>query len=73
MKKEILKKLTSRKFWAAVGALVTALCVLFGVDEITTEKLLTTLGALAVLLGYILTEGELDAKALDDGEKEEEK
>lgn len=73
MKKGILKKLTSRKFWAAVGALVTALCVLFGVDEMTTEKLLTTLGALAVLLCYILTEGELDAKALNDGEKEEEK
>lgn len=61
---EILRKLTSRKFWAAVCAFVTALCVLFGVDEMTTEKLVSTVGSLCVLLGYILTEGELDKDAI---------
>lgn len=67
MKREdIIRKLTSRKLWAAIGAFVAALCVLFGVDELTTEKLLTVLGALGVLLGYILTEGSIDRESISE-------
>ena len=49
----------------ALGALITAFCVLFGVDEMTTEKLLATVSALGVLAAYILTEGYLDVKSID--------
>ena len=49
----------------ALGALITAFCVLFGVDELTTEKLLATVSALGVLAAYILTEGYLDVKNID--------
>ena len=59
------KKLSSRKFWVAVSARAVALCVLFGVDELTLEKLAATISALGVLATYIFTEGYLDGKTLD--------
>lgn len=62
MKIDWRKKLSSRKFWMALGALITAFCVLFGVDELTTEKLLATISALSVLAVYIFTEGYIDGK-----------
>ena len=71
MKEEIKRKLTSRKFWAALCAFVGALCVLFGVDELTVEKLVTVLASLGVLATYILTEGYLDGKAMVNAEKDE--
>ncbi len=73
MKKIDLKtKLSSRKFWMALGALVCALCVLFGVDDLTVEKLATTISALGVLAAYILTEGYIDSKRIDNGEDKTE-
>ena len=54
----------------ALGALITAFCVLFGVDEMTTEKLLATVSALGVLAAYILTEGYLDVKSIDKNKSE---
>lgn len=68
MSSEWKKKLTSRKFWVAVSALVVALCVLFGVDELTVEKLAATVSALGVLMVYIFTEGALDEKSLQQAE-----
>lgn len=68
------KKLSSRKFWVAISALIATLCVLFGVDELTVEKLTATVSALGVLAAYILTEGYIDSKNLggssDDGSEE---
>lgn len=65
MKIDWRKKLSSRKFWIALSAFVCALCVLFGVDEFTLEKLTATITALGVLAAYILTEGYIDGKALE--------
>lgn len=65
MKIDWTKKLSSRKFWVALSALLCALCVLFGVDEFTVEKLTATLSALGVLAAYILTEGYIDAKSIE--------
>ena len=59
------QKLSSRKFWMALGGLVCTVCVLFGVDELTIEKLLATISALGVLATYILTEGYIDAKRME--------
>ena len=71
MKIDWAKKLGSRKFWVAISALVCALCILFGVDELTTEKLTATMSALGVLFAYILTEGYIDAKSIDKTDDEE--
>ena len=65
MKIDWKKKLSSRKFWAAASALICALCVLFGVDNFTVEKLTATVTALGVLAAYIFTEGYIDAKSMD--------
>lgn len=59
------RKLSSRKFWVAVSAFVGALCVLFGVDDLTTERLVATVSALGVMTVYILTEGYLDSKSMN--------
>lgn len=65
MKNEIIRKLSSRKFWAALGAFAVALCALLGVDELTVEKLAAVIGAFLVLWGYIFTEGKLDSQSMD--------
>jgi len=65
MRIDWVKKLSSRKFWVALSALVCTLCVLFGVDDFTTEKLTATITALGVLAAYILTEGYIDAKSIE--------
>ena len=57
--------LSSRKFWAALGAFAVALCALLGVDELTVEKLAAVIGAFSVLWGYIFTEGKLDSQSMD--------
>ncbi|MGM9631988.1 MAG: hypothetical protein ACI3XL_02720 [Eubacteriales bacterium] len=65
MKIDWRKKLSSRKFWLAVGGLVGTLCILFGVDELTSEKLVATVSALGVVAVYILTEGYIDGQNVD--------
>lgn len=56
------KKLTSRKFWLAVAGLITAILVIFGVEDIKIEQVCTLIGALATLCAYIFAEGYADAK-----------
>ena len=59
---DLKRKLSSRKFWAALGGFVFAMCVLFGIDEMTTEKLLAVISSMGVLVAYIFTEGYIDAQ-----------
>lgn len=54
------QKLTSRKFWAAVAGVVTTLMVIFNIDAVTQEQVIALLGALSVLIAYILGEGLVD-------------
>ena len=65
------QKLSSRKFWMAVSAFVCAICVIFGVDELTVEKLAAIISALGVLAAYILTEGYVDTKRIEKEKSEE--
>lgn len=54
-------KLSSRKFWAMLIAVASALLVLFGIEEPTRGQiiaLITEVGALSV---YIVGEGIIDA------------
>ena len=71
MNAEWRKKLSSRKFWVAVSAFAVALCVLFGVDVLTVEKLTATISALGVLMAYIFTEGYLDGQSIKEEAKAE--
>lgn len=61
MKIDWKSKLTSRKFWAAVTAVVTAMLTMFKVNELTIEQVTILIGAFAVLISYIVGEGMVDA------------
>ena len=64
------QKLTSRKFWAAIVAVVVSLCVLFGVPNVTQEQITALVMAVGGLIAYILGEGFVDAARLK-AEKED--
>lgn len=59
-KKEWIRKLTSRKFWVAVVAFVTALLVAFNVDAGSIERISSIIMSFGALIAYILAEGFAD-------------
>jgi len=59
-------KLSSRKFWVALVGFVTALAVVFGIDNLTIEKLAGVISASGVLIAYIITEGAVDISRSED-------
>ncbi len=62
--KEVLRKLSSRKLWAAVVGMAAGLAMVFGMDE---SIITTTAGAvvsLASVVTYIITEGKVDAESV---------
>ena len=70
MKIDWKKKLSSRKFWAMLAALVLSVLTAFGVPELKGEQvvvIVTGIGALAV---YMLAEGAVDKEAVPNGENE---
>ena len=68
MKIDWKKKLASRKFGAAAAALVGTVCVLFGIDDISIEKVCAMISACGVLAVYIFTEGYIDSKGSAQGD-----
>lgn len=65
MKQNIIRKLTSRKLWAAVAAFVAALIVAFGGDAETAETVTGLIMAGAAAIAYIVAEGLVDAAAVE--------
>jgi hypothetical protein len=60
---DIIRKLTSRKFWMAVVGFITPLLLAFSVPESVTAQVTAIIMAGADVLGYILAEGITDAAA----------
>lgn len=60
-KEDLIRKITSRKFWVAVVAFVTALLVAFNVPEASISQVAAILMAFGSLLAYIFAEGWVDA------------
>ena len=63
MKENIIRKLTSRKFWLAVAAFVTELIVAFRGDAELAETVAAVIMAGATVIAYILGEGLIDSAA----------
>lgn len=63
-KEQLLRKLTSRKLWAALAGLVTGLAMAFGLDETVISTVAGAVVALASVATYIVTEGRLDAEGI---------
>lgn len=61
---EILKKLTSRKMWAAVAGLAAGLGMAFGLDEGIISTVAGAVVALSSVITYIVTEGKIDAEGV---------
>ena len=61
MKTNWKSKLTSRKFWAAVIAFITAVMPAFGVPDITVTQVTAVVMAAATMIGNIIGEGVVDA------------
>ncbi len=62
------RKLTSRKFWAAVVGFVTAILLGFGAAESTAAEVTSIIMAGATLIAYIFGEGMVDAADKGKGE-----
>ena len=65
-KKDIIRKLTSRKFWLAVAAFVTELVIAFRGDAGLAETLSGMIMAGAAVIAYIVGEGLIDAENAGD-------
>lgn len=61
MKKDLVRKLTSRKFWVAVASFVTMMIIYFGGDAGKAEQISALIMAGASVIGYLLAEGLADS------------
>lgn len=61
-KEDLIRKLTSRKFWLAVAAFVTELIIAFKGDAELAETLSGMIMAGATVIAYIVGEGLIDAE-----------
>lgn len=61
MKIDWVKKLTSRKFWAAIITFITSILVAFGVPDLTIEQVIAVVTAGSSMIAYIIGEGLVDA------------
>ena len=65
------KKLTSRKFWAAVIGFVTPIMTIANVPENTAVQITAIIMAGGTLIAYIIGEGMTDAAAAESGNADE--
>lgn len=60
-KEDILRKLTSRKFWVAIAGLVTGLVGFLKNPTTDAEVITSLIMALGSVIAYIIAEGLVDA------------
>ena len=66
------RKLSSRKFWAAVVGFVTAMLIAFGVNDLTIEQVIAVITAVSSLIAFIIGEGLTDAARAKRGDENED-
>ncbi len=78
-REDIIRKLTSRKFWLAVASFVALVAVACGATEEAATQITALIMAGATVVGYILGEGLVDAARIGgeqydfvDGDTEED-
>lgn len=62
MKEQIFRKLTSRKFWIGIAGIVSGLVIIFGFADTSAETISGAILTIGSALGYMITEGIVDAK-----------
>lgn len=66
-KEDIIRKLTSRKFWVALCSFITALLVAFNVPDASIAQVTSIIMAFGSLIAYIFVEGWTDSSSLKNG------
>lgn len=70
-KNDILRKLTSRKFWVALVGFITALLTAFHVSDGSIAQVSAIIMAFGSLMIYVLAEGATDCASLKEGDSTE--
>lgn len=71
-KEDLIRKLTSRKFWVAVASFITALLVAFHVSDGSVSQVTAVIMAFGSMIAYIFAEGWTDAAHANDKKKDDE-
>ena len=61
---EIMRKLTSRKLWLAIAGVAVGIATIMGIDGSEISDVAGAVTALASVITYIITEGRIDAAAV---------
>ncbi|WP_312940477.1 hypothetical protein [Oscillibacter sp.] len=61
---ELVRKLSSRKLWAAVAGIVAGLAMVFGLDENVISTAAGAVVTIASVITYIVTEGKVDTESV---------
>ena len=59
-----IRKITSRKFLAALAGVATGLAMVFGVDETAISTVAGAVTTVASVVSYIMSEGMVDVAAV---------
>lgn len=60
----LVRKLSSRKLWAAVAGVVAGLAMVFGLDETVITTVAGAVVSVMSIVTYIVTEGKIDAEGV---------
>ena len=71
MKIDWIRKLTSRKFWAAIATFVSMMIVALGKSQETATQVTSLIMAGAAVVAYILGEGLADAAGASDNTEQQ--
>lgn len=69
MKIDWKRKLSSRKFWAAVSGVVIAVMMAMGENAEAQERVAGVISSVGVLAVYILSEGAVDKAAAEKNDE----
>lgn len=72
MKIDWRKKLSSRKFWAAVAGFATAVLVALNYSQLEIEQVAAIITGAGTLIAYIFAEGYVDGKRIESEEDSDE-
>lgn len=60
----MVRKLSSRKLWAAAAGVVAGLAMVFGLDEAVISTVAGAIVSVMSVVTYIITEGKIDAEGV---------
>ena len=69
MKIDWKNKLSSRKFWAMLAALVISVMTLFGIGELTSEQVAVVISGIGALCVYMLSESAVDKARMGESDE----